>query len=208
MNPDGSPRALCAAPAGPDDDHVNWYEWHAAPPPAAAVPPAAAAVAPRVILNPEDEDGNDEESRPPSPVYAPEEEAPVPPIVEPVEPPPSPWTEWTSVPDRTGPFTRFTPNCVREWRFKFANPDAPQQRLVIQARLFGGDTETHIVPLEQLKLVKAKHSDYHDNYAVHLDLSKWTPRGVWSPGYIRLTFTKQENALAFQEALVDYLALA
>lgn len=210
MNPDGSPRALCAAPAGPDDDHVNWHEWHAAPPPAAAAPPPlAAAVAPRVILNPEDEDGNDEESRPPSPVYAPdEEEAPVPPIVEPVLPPPSPWTEWAGVPDRTGPFTRFTPNCVREWRFKFSNPDAPQQRLVVQVRLFGGDTETHIVPLEQLKLVKAKHSDYHDNYAVHLDMSKWTCRGVWGPGYIRLTFTKQENAVAFQEALVDYLATA
>jgi hypothetical protein len=209
MNPDGTVRALCAAPAGDDDGHYNWHEWHAAPMP--AVPPAPPAVpAPlaggqRVVLNPEDDE--DEGEAPPSPVYAPDdEEAPVPPIVEPVVPPPSPWTEWATVPDAHGPFTRTTPYCVREWRFKFPNPDALQHRLVIQVRLFGGDTETHIVPLEQLKLVKGKHDDY--NYAVHLDLSKYTPRGVWTPKFIKLSFTKEENALAFQEALVDYLATA
>ena len=209
MNPDGTVRALCAAPAGGDEGYYNWHEWHAAP--MLAVPPAPPAVlAPlaggqRVVLNPEDDEDDDE--APPSPVYAPDdEEAPVPPIVEPVVPPPSPWTEWATVPDAHGPFTRTTPYCVREWRFKFTDPDARVQRLVIQVRLFGGDTETHIVPLEQLKLVKGKHDDY--NYAVHLDLSKYTPRGVWTPKFIRLSFTKEENALAFQEALVDYLATA
>lgn len=209
MNPDGTVRALCAAPAGHDHDHYNWHEWHAAPMP--AVPPAPPAVpAPlaggqRVVLNPEEDEEDDEEA-PPSPVYAPAEDAPVPPIVEPVVPPPSPWTEWATVPDTRPTYTRTTPYCVREWRFKIPNPDALQHRLVIQVRLFGGDTETHIVPLEQLKQVKGKHDDY--NYAVHLDLSKYTPRGVWTPRFIRLSFTKEENALAFQEALVDYLATA
>ena len=206
MNPDGTVRALCAAPAGPDHDHYNWHEWHAAPMP--AVPPAVPAQlagGQRVVLNPE-EDDEDEEEAPPSPVYAPDEEPPVPPIVEPMVPPPSPWTEWGMVPDTHAPYARATPYCVREWRFKFPNPDALQHRLVIQARLFGGDTETHIVPLEQLKQVKGKHDNY--NYAVHLDLSKYTPRGVWTPRFIRLSFTKEENALVFQEALVDYLATA
>lgn len=207
MNPDGTVRALCAAPAGSDDDLSAWHEWHAAPMP--AVPPAPPAVpvrlagGQRVVLNPEDDE---DEEAPPSPVYAPAEEPPVPPIVEPVVPPPSPWTEWAMVPDTYAPFTRSTPYSVREWRFKIPDPDALQHRLVIQARLFGGDTETHIVPLEQLKQVKGKHDDY--NYAVHLDLSKYTVRGVWTPRFIRLSFTKEENALAFQEALVDYLATA
>jgi hypothetical protein len=210
MNPDGTVRALCAAPAGGDEEHYAWHEWHAAPMP--AVPPAPPAVpAPlaggqRVVLNPEEDEDEDEEEAPPSPVYAPAEEPPVPPMVEPVVPPPSPWTEWAMVPDTHAPYTRATPSRVREWRFKFPNPDAPQQRLVVQVRLFGGDTETHIVPLEQLKLVKGKHDDY--NYAVHLDMSKYTPRGVWTPKFIKLSFTKEENALAFQEALVDYLATA
>jgi hypothetical protein len=190
-----------------------------------AVPPAPPAISvrlaggQRVVLNPEDDE---DEEAPPSPVYAPDdlaaagggqgphwghdEEPPVPPIVEPVVPPPSSWTDWATVPDTHTPFTRSTPYSVREWRFKIPNPDALQHRLVIQARLFGGDTETHIVQLEQLKLVKGKHDDY--NYAVHLDLSKYTPRGVWTPKFIKLSFTKEENALAFQEALVDYLATA
>ena len=202
MNPDGTVRALCAAPAGGDEGHYNWHEWHAAPMPAPPAVPAPLAGGQRVVLNPEEV----EEEAPPSPVYAPAEEAPVPPIVEPVVPPPSPWTEWAMVPDTQAPYARATPYCVREWRFKIPNPDALQHRLVIQVRLFGGDTETHIVPLEQLKLVKGAHNDY--NYAVHLDMSKYTPRGVWTPRFIRLSFTKEDNALAFQEALVDYLATA
>ncbi len=167
---------------------------------------------PRVILNPEEEDA---ESCPPTPVPRVAEEPPVPPIIEPVDP----WTEWATVPDRreisragdpSDPFTRTSPYNVKEWRFKFGRIDAPMGRLVIQVRLVGGDTETHIVPLEQLKQVTCTPRDYMGaNYTVELDMNKYTGgKGAWNPGTISYNFTEEENALAFQEALVDFLAQA
>ncbi len=197
MNADGSSRELCAAPAGRYVDDDVW------------VPSAAVAMArPLVILNPEDDedlstDGGHNDA-PPSPVLpVAEEEQPVPPLVEPQ----SPWTVWAMVPDPARLFIHSY--SVKEWRFKFANPESlHRRRLVVQVKLFCGGTETYIVPLEQLKQVRAKQYADDATYRVVLDMTKNSSYGVWNPGLIRFTFTNEENALAFQDALMDYLVCA
>ena len=113
------------------------------------------------------------------------------------------WTEWEITDQSCAPPQHST--TVTGWRFKHANREG-LQRLFIQTRLFGGDTETHVVPLEQLKIVRMKCRGFYSTpYRVELDMTKWAGGG-WSPVFIGFNFWEEDNGLAFQGALVDFLA--
>ena len=174
MNPDGTPKAFCAAPAGTDGDDGER---------------AAAPVRP--VLNPEDEDESDVESG-----------------LGADEVPPHPettwvqggWLEWEEVPEPEG-LSYFS--TVKRWRFKHTLKGGYQQRSVIQVEL-RGETHTHIVCAEQVKMVTNKIREGAAVHEVVIDTTK--QKGHWNPTYLKFRFQNAENALAFQLSLVDFLS--
>lgn len=248
QNPDGSPKALCAAPAGPDYDicgreamaaPLSYEEqlarglclprppfgggrgvyYQAARPKAlsaasagsdardgghmtaeeakelreahvAACEAAAAAAPRRPVLNPE-EDESDEESG-----------------LGADEVPPRPeriwvhgaWTEWEETPEAEG---RSHFPSVKRWRFKHTVKSGYLDRPVIQVE-FRGETHTHVLCAEQVKMVTNKLRGAEGDHEVVIDTTK--QKGQWNPTYLKFRFQKAENALAFQMSLVDFLS--
>lgn len=133
QNPDGSPKALCAAPAGTDGDDGER---------------AAAPVRP--VLNPEEEDESDVESG----LGADE----VPPHPERIWVHGA-WTQWEEVPEPEG-YAHFAP--VKRWRFKHTVKDGFLDRPVIQVEC-RDETSTHVLCTEQVKMVTNKsHNGVHE----------------------------------------------
>jgi hypothetical protein len=150
------------------------------------------------VLNPEDE--SDEEDN-----------AAVPPV-EPVEPPVPPlrrvvgpqWTEWEEGPEQVGEWMDghhcAAPSTVRQWRFrKVGGP----WRSMIQVRLWGGVTVTQMVHPGVLQAVRTKQREADDVWTVELDHEE---AHGWSPRDIKFQFDKEENALAFHNALLTHLS--
>jgi hypothetical protein len=151
-----------------------------------------------VVLNPEDESD--------------EEERAVPPPVEPVEPPvpplrrPSehPWTEWEEGPEPLGALVEghhcAAPSTVREWRFRKV---ATRWRYMIQVKLWSDDTVTQMVHPGVLQGVRTKQRAGDDEWWVEVDHEETYG---WSPQCIKFQFDKEENALAFHNALLTHLS--
>lgn len=189
QNPDGTPKALCAAPAGPGVPESA---------------PREAAVAPvRPVLNPEEEDESDVESG------LGEDEVPPPCLrmgLGAAAPPPEriwvhgAWTEWEETPEAEG---RSHFPSVKRWRFKHTVKSGSLDRPVIQVE-FRGETHTHVLCTEQVKMVTNKIRGAEGGHEVVIDTTK--QKGQWNPTYLKFRFQKAENALAFQMSLVDFLS--
>jgi hypothetical protein len=164
------------------------------------------------VLNPEEEESDEE--APPSPVPY-REPAPVePPVVEPVPPlrwpqPPQEyqWTEWEAGPEPVGVpmYSRgelhSSSDTVKEWRFKKVEG---RWRHMVQVKLWSGDTVTQIVHPGVLQAVRTKQREVvEDKWTVELDHEE--SRG-WSPQCISFSFDKEDNALAFHNALLTQLS--
>lgn len=221
MNPDGTPRALCAAPAGPDHEHYAAFALPRLAPAAAAGspeleeerPPSPGAAPRRPVLNPEEEQEEDEEA-PPSPVAEPRPAPVEPPVVEPVQPLPWPrppqeyqWTVWEVGPEPVGVpmYSRgelhASGDTVKEWRFKKVQG---RWRHMIQVKLWSGDTVTQMAHPGALQAVRTKQRELTaDKWTVEVDHEE---SHGWSPQCISFSFDKEDNALAFHNALLTQLS--
>jgi hypothetical protein len=152
----------------------------------------------RPVLNPEDE--SDEEDN-----------AAVPPV-EPVQPPVQPlrrvaepaWTEWEQGPEQVGSLRYGSycaaPSTVKQWRFRKV---ATRWRYMIQVRLWSGDTVTQMAHPGVLQAVQTRQREEDDVWTVVLDHEE---THGWSPRDIKFHFDKEENALAFHNALLTHLS--
>jgi hypothetical protein len=153
----------------------------------------------RPVLNPEDE--SDEEDN-----------AAVPPV-EPVQPPVQPlrrvaepaWTEWEQGPEQVGSLRYGSycaaPSTVKQWRLRKV---ATRWRYMIQVRLWSGDTVTQMVHPGVLQAVRTRQREGSDDlWTVELDHEE---AHGWSPREIKFQFDKEENALAFHNALLTHLS--
>ena len=113
--------------------------------------------------------------------------------------------EWNDVPDTTQPLRQTVFNCVKRYLFvKYGD------KLIIEVELMGGTTLRHIIKLSQVKgiLTKGHTRPYAEGQRpekeVIIDL-----RAIACPGYapeqVKFKLSGDENALAFQMALMDAL---
>jgi hypothetical protein len=117
-------------------------------------------------------------------------------------------TEWNDVPDTTQPPRQAVFNCVKRYLFvKYGD------KLIIEVELMSGTTLRHIIKLSQVKgiLTKGHTRSYAEGLPhgrpekeVIIDL-----RAIACPGYapeqVKFKLSGDENALAFQMALMDAL---
>lgn len=154
----------------------------------------------RPVLNPEDEsDEEDNAAVPPIEPVGP----PVPPLRRAVEPQ---WTEWEEGPEQVGVplHGRYcaAPSTVKQWRLRKV---ATRWRYMIQVRLWSGDTVTQMVHPGVLQAVRTRQREGSDDlWTVELDHED-AAHG-WSPREIKFQFDKEENALAFHNALLTHLS--
>lgn len=150
----------------------------------------------RPVLNPEDE--SDEEDN----AAVPPVEPVVPPLRRVAEPA---WTEWEQGPEQVGTLMDghhcASPSTVREWRFRKV---ATRWRYMIQVRLWSGDTVTQMVHPGVLQAVRTKQRVAAEVWTVELDHED--AAYGWSPRDIKFQFDKEENALAFHNALLTHLS--
>lgn len=114
-------------------------------------------------------------------------------------------TEWNDVPDTTQPPRQAVFNCVKRYRFTKA-----WDKLIIEVELMSGTTLRHIVKLSQVKgiLTKGHTCSYAEGQRpekeVIIDLRAITCPG-YAPEQLKFKLSGDENALAFQMALMDAL---
>jgi hypothetical protein len=114
-------------------------------------------------------------------------------------------TEWNDVPDTTQPLRQTVFNCVKRYRFTKA-----WDKLSIEVELMSGTTLRHIVKLSQVKgiLTKGHTRPYAEGQRpekeVIIDLRATTCPG-YAPEQLKFKLSGDENALAFQMALMDAL---
>jgi hypothetical protein len=119
-----------------------------------------------------------------------------------------PVAEWNDVPDTTQPLRQAVFNCVKRYRFIKCD-----DKLIIEVELMSGTTLRHIVKLSQVKgiLTKGHARPYAEGLPhgrpekeVIIDLRAITCPG-YAPEQLKFKLSGDENALAFQMALMDAL---
>jgi hypothetical protein len=113
--------------------------------------------------------------------------------------------EWNDVPDTTNPLRQAVFNCVKRYRFvRYGD------KLIIEVELMSGTTLRHIIKLSQVKGILTKgHTrpcaeHQRPEKEVIIDLRTITYPG-YAPEQLKFKFAGDENALAFQMALMDAL---
>jgi hypothetical protein len=116
-----------------------------------------------------------------------------------------PVAEWNDVPDTTQPPRQAVFNCVKRYLF-IKNDD----KLIIEVELMSGTTLRHIIKVSQVKgiLTKGHTRPYAEGQRpekeVIIDLRTITCPG-YAPEQLKFKLSGDENALAFQMALIDAL---
>jgi hypothetical protein len=114
-------------------------------------------------------------------------------------------TELNDVPDTTQPQRQTVFNCVKRYRFI-----KHYDKLSIEVELMSGTTLRHIIKLSQVKgiLTRGHTAPYAEGQRpvkeVIIDLRAITFPG-YAPEQLKFKFAGDENALAFQMALMDAL---
>ena len=116
-----------------------------------------------------------------------------------------PVAEWNDVPDTTQPLRQAVFNCVKRYLFvKYGD------KLIIEVELMSGTTLRHIIKVSQVKgiLTKGHTRPYAEGQRpekeVIIDLRAITCPG-YAPEQLKFKLSGDENALAFQMALMDAL---
>jgi hypothetical protein len=65
---------------------------------------------------------------------------------------------------------------------------------------------THVICLEQVKMVTMKNHFPHALHEVVIDTTKDKWRHKWNPTFIKFKFQSEEAATAFQLALTDHIS--
>ena len=114
-------------------------------------------------------------------------------------------TEWNDVPDTTQPLRQAVFNCVKRYLFIKGN-----DKLIIEVELMSGTTLRHIIKVSQVKAILTKGHVFpyaegqRPEKEVIIDLRAITCPG-YAPDQLKFKLSGDENALAFQMALMDAL---